>query len=181
MRQVRDRGLTLIEMMVAVAILGIMAAIAWPSYQSSLARSRLTGAVEGLAQDMQLARSQSMKDNCVVAVGFTPGSPSAWSYTLTKASSPADCANPCAAGAAGCTTLRTVSGSEYKDVTLTSITGFSDNTVTFEPVRNTTNAAASAGVTLTGSNGTALKVELNAVGRVAICATSGSGGYPTCS
>ncbi|RXZ45385.1 type IV pilin protein [Crenobacter cavernae] len=50
------RGFTLIEMMIAVAILGILAAIAYPSYQQYVARSRVGEAkaeMFALAQELE--------------------------------------------------------------------------------------------------------------------------------
>lgn len=49
----RTAGFTLIEMMIAVAVLGILAAIAYPSFSEQIRKSRRADAVAALTQVMQ--------------------------------------------------------------------------------------------------------------------------------
>lgn len=56
-RLTNKRGYTLTELMVTVAIIGIVAAIGVPSYLSYLPHLRLNGAVRDLMSDFRLARS----------------------------------------------------------------------------------------------------------------------------
>lgn len=57
----RASGMTLIELIVAVAVLAILVAIAVPSFREISLRNRSTNAVNGLLADLALARSEAVK------------------------------------------------------------------------------------------------------------------------
>jgi type IV fimbrial biogenesis protein FimT len=56
-----DRGFSLIELMVGVAILGILAALAAPSFSESIKRYRINAIREDLGASMQLARVEAIR------------------------------------------------------------------------------------------------------------------------
>lgn len=69
------KGLTLIELMIVIVILGIMASIIAPDYKSYMLQRRLNGAAFAVMSDLMLARAQAISMNRNVSVLF-PASPS---------------------------------------------------------------------------------------------------------
>jgi type IV fimbrial biogenesis protein FimT len=64
------RGLTIIEMMVAVAVLAVLAALAAPSLREFMARQRVAAINAELVTDLQFARSEAITRGRQVRVYF---------------------------------------------------------------------------------------------------------------
>lgn len=64
----RQLGLTLIELMVAITVMGVLMAIGIPSFQSSIASSRVTTTNNDFASSMALARSEAIRRGTRITV-----------------------------------------------------------------------------------------------------------------
>lgn len=57
------RGMTLIELMIALAILGVLLGLGLPAFSTFLANSKVRNATETLSAGLSLARSEAMRRN----------------------------------------------------------------------------------------------------------------------
>ena len=72
-RPPRMAGVTLLELLVVITVVGILLALAATNYKSVSTSSRITSEINGLLGDMQYARSEAIKQgqNVVVCVSTT--------------------------------------------------------------------------------------------------------------
>jgi type IV fimbrial biogenesis protein FimT len=61
MKRRQLRGLTMIEVLVAIAIMAILAGLAAPPFREALAKARLEGAVSTFAIDVQYTRTEAIR------------------------------------------------------------------------------------------------------------------------
>jgi type IV pilus assembly protein PilE len=86
------RGFSLIELMIVLAVMGILVRIAYPSYVDYVTRGKLVDATSGLS-DGRVKMEQFFQDNRTYAGGPTPtattnftfsnGTPTTTTYTIT--------------------------------------------------------------------------------------------------
>lgn len=88
-RLFKQQGFSLIELMIAVAIFGIVSVIAIPSYREWIENSRIRNAAESIQNGLQKARAQAVLYN--TPVKFVLGSNSAWTISCATATTSAPC------------------------------------------------------------------------------------------
>lgn len=86
-------GFTLVELMIVVAIVGILAAVAYPSYQESIARSRRADAKAVLMENAQFMERYFTQNNtylnAVLPVTEAPKDGATKYYDITFSPAPA--------------------------------------------------------------------------------------------
>jgi type IV fimbrial biogenesis protein FimT len=161
-----SRGLTIVELLVAVAITAILVGLATPSFRESIARSRLDGAVSTFAVDLQYTRAEAIRagvkraDMAATAASIVPTTNG---YRVVT--------SPAFDGG----TTNTVKTVTFPDGV--KFTGL--GTIAFDGLRGTTGAHT---IQVTSDYTSAkLTVSTNALGRVSVCSPSGTfPGYPSC-
>ncbi|MGD8357271.1 MAG: GspH/FimT family pseudopilin [Lysobacterales bacterium] len=83
----RDRGFSLVELMMSVVLLAIGAALALPSYRDMVEKRQVTNAAEQIASFMNSAQGISMKRNRPVTVQYKYSGPHEWCVGATFESS----------------------------------------------------------------------------------------------
>lgn len=163
----RSRGFTLVELVVTLAVLGIILGIAIPSFASWLLKLQIRNAGESVLHGLQLARSEAIKRNGAVTLTLTGGT--GWTITQTDS--------------AGTTTdiqaRPSGEGSQAASITITSPSGtVFPFAMTFGSLGRLTNPAAGVTLSAVGTAGadctaagpeSCLVVQVSAGGQIRMC------------
>ena len=68
----KSRGFSIIELLVALAVIAVAAAIVTPNLLSWRSNAKLRGAVDNLMGDLEMAKIRAIKENNDVAILFNP-------------------------------------------------------------------------------------------------------------
>jgi type IV fimbrial biogenesis protein FimT len=171
----RQRGLSLLEVAIVVAILAIVGATAAPSFSAMLDNRRLDAAATRLAADIQFVRGEAIARNRMLRLSVRAGSDATcW---IVHSGGAADCR--CTAEGAVC-----VGGAlAIKSVVLpgSQRVAVSGNvaSIAFDPLHGTSTPTGT--LRLTDARGRAVHHVVNVLGRVRSCSPGAAvPGYPNC-
>lgn len=165
-------GLTLIELMIAVAILGVLAAIVLPSFNSVIKQNRMRLVVDTVVGDFRQSESLAQAAGAGQSVVLEISNPGAsWTYTVTHSSSG---------------TVLTRQASDFSGAVLLSVrsSDFSDadsdgnRDVTFNQLKRIDSAGA--GTLVVTLSDISVEVARNLVGMVSVCSDNSGMGYSAC-
>lgn len=165
----RSRGLTLLEMLTAVAVIGITTMVAVPATQSTLEKRRLIDAGEGVFAHLQLVRSEAIKTNSRAYLAFQGGGDN-WCLGLDQTPG-CDCNNDGDCDLNGAEYR--ISSANFPGVSLSQ--SFLTGTTGFEPRRGLAYTTGTA--TLVSDSGE-LRVSVSPLGSVSMCSPAGGDKVP---
>jgi len=84
LRRLPIRGVTLIEMLIGLAVLGLLLTLAVPSFRVWMQNTQIRNAADAVLNGMQLARAEAIRRNKLVQFALT--SQSGWKVTIIKPS-----------------------------------------------------------------------------------------------
>lgn len=181
----KQRGFTVIELMVVVVVVAIMATLAGPSFVEMLDRRRLVNQTEAIAELLQLAKLEALKHSSTGTVAnrgvaFTIKPVAPWHAGLKAGSAACDAAvvGDCSVNDGGAAVARLVTAVDCTGCTITS--PVAQETLVFN-FRGLVAGATDVPIRVRSPRGKELQINVSRIGRVAVCSVGGGlGGYPTC-
>lgn len=155
----------MLELMFALAVLAVLAAVALPSISARLERQRLTNVAETLAADLSEARFEAARRGQALHVEPSVAEKT-WCWAVSTQAG-CDCAQ-----AQACQ-LHKVQSSSYRGIKL-----LETRPVRLDPAGTTETLSAAL---FESSRGERLRVDMQALGRVRVCTAAGPDTrYPRC-
>lgn len=179
----KNAGLAILEMIITLCIVGILIAVATPTFARLLEGYRLKAATEHLYSDLQLAKTEAIKRNQRVRLSFgSSNAGTTWCYGL-KEQSTCDCQVD--SGASAChldNVLRVVRSTDFPNIHLTTAISSGSNHFTFEGIRSTTAGTFGRATFSSPIEGLEARVIVSRLARIRFCSPAGDThvqGYPT--
>jgi type IV fimbrial biogenesis protein FimT len=164
MKPTAERGVTLLELIVCMAILAVLGTLALPSMHDRLSRERLSNAAEALAGDLSDARFEAARRGAPLHIELSLGADWCWSVAAAPG---------CACGPPQSCQLKAVRAADHPGVRLVSGRGamLDAQGVSSTPL----------GATFDSAMDESVRVDLLALGRARVCSLHGSSKrYPPC-
>jgi type IV fimbrial biogenesis protein FimT len=178
----RQSGLTLLELVIALAVIVILAVVGIPNVEDMGAKRRLQGAVRALEADLRFARSEAIKRNERIRVtfkdpdGLGDDGNENWCYGMAV-DAECDCTDDdpvCSVG--GVPRIR--NGASFQDTRLFALPSFSGNAyTTFDPTHGTAGNGTVKLVSSLDGEDIQINVILSSLGRVRACSDSGNSSH----
>ena len=158
----KNKGFTLIELMIAVAVIAVITSLALPSYRSLLEKRQVTSGAEQLSAFLSAAQTEAIKRNQEVAITCTVEAGQCQAWILAKNEGDDN------------ESLRTFEFSNLKAAVIAISYDGTDDQVVFDPVRGMLRqdyvAPSPMEVQLSSAQGEyALNVTVLATGRISMC------------
>lgn len=155
------------ELMVTIAILAIFAAIAVPQFNTFIDRQRLVGGVEGVVDQLQLARSEAVKRSANTVVTINTGA--AWFVGTSSGTTACTDASDC---------MRWVSSDSCRTCSMASS---SAATITYTARGLPTNIA-NLDIVMQSGLGRQVRIRITPLGMTSTCTPAAAqvGGYTVC-
>jgi prepilin-type N-terminal cleavage/methylation domain-containing protein len=166
-----ERGLTLVELMVTVALLAIIATVAAPSFGAFIAASKLRGIANEVYADLQFARAESVQENRAFRVEFAQAGYRIWRM---------DRNNPAQHDAATVAKPNPIKDVQWDAGSATATSG-STMVVAFDPVRASATIADGPLVLSHAAISGTLRLTVFGTGRAELCSpAAGMRGFAAC-
>ena len=180
----KNKGFTVIELLIAVAVVAIVTSLALPSYRTIIEKRQVTSGAQQIASFLSLAQLEAVKRNEEVVVSYSRTDDGNFCIGIDADDGACDCgANLNSCTVDGAPRVMTQDNLNYPEA-LTAMTG--DGAFSFDPVRGmltTFTDVASVSFVSQPENTYALNVDVGPTGRVRICSVNSGTqvpGFQTC-